>query len=121
MISTVLDMGKRVVVLGDPPELGFKPRSKYARDLMLGRFDEENYNIFVNEPLNQILADYISTLANDQVNYVNVLDELCPNQKCRLINNNKMLYTDGDHLSIYGAQELSPLLVQILALRAITN
>ena len=116
MISTVLDMGKRVVVLGDPPELGFKPRTKYARDIMLGRFDEDNYNIVVDEPINEILMNYISMLENDRVTYVNVLDGLCLNQKCPLMDSDKMmLFIDGDHLSIYGAQKITPLLIQILA------
>lgn len=110
---------KNVIFVLDNPELGFDPKScTDSRPLRLTNhiktpcaiprkdFDERNREY--RNLVMSILKDYPSVKVFDAA------AQLCDEQQCFAMKENKMLYRDDDHLSLDGARLISAKLVKLL-------
>ncbi len=113
-VDDLLAAGKRVVILGDPPDLGFNPRAAYARRLHLGLTLPPRFEVAADPGIGEILRQFAASHPSDGVRYVDLVDAVCPGGVCNPIRDNELLYRDGDHLSRHGAELLYGLILDVL-------
>lgn len=115
----VLTKTKNVIFVLDNPELGFDPKScTDSRPLRLTnhiktpcaipRKDFNERNREYRNLVMSILKDYPSVKVFDAA------AQLCDEQQCFAMKENKILYRDDDHLSLDGARLISAKLVKLL-------
>jgi peptidoglycan/LPS O-acetylase OafA/YrhL len=122
-ISMLIDSGKKVVFLWDVPNLGFTGRSCLPRSGLGSDWKPENCVISKLEvdqqfkPFEESLRLTLSKFPS--VHQVKLTDGLCDSEKCLGATKSRLLYTDDDHLSIYGSrfliENLAPKLEKILS------
>ena len=109
-INELLTLNKRVVLVSQVPEVGYNVETVYFVTQRTGRN--------LNEAISPSIEDYkarnsrvkklFDTLHSERVIVVKPWELLCDDHKCSVINDNKLLYKDDDHLSTYGAKHISP-------------
>ena len=107
-IQTLLDAGKTVVFLWDVPNLGFTGRSCLPRtgkgedwkpeNCVISRKNADKQLKNFSEKLNQTLAKF------PNVKQVHLYEGLCDSERCLGATDEHLLYTDDDHLSIFGSK-----------------
>ncbi len=109
-LAALRDAGKRIVVVGPVPEIGFDVPTTLARNLWFKRgFEIEpgREAFFTRQRL------VLDTLQDLQRQSMFVLLQphqvLCDTARCKTGSNDRALYVDDNHLSITGAAMLRPL------------
>jgi len=110
-INALQRTGKRIVVIGPIPEVGFDVPTTMARNLWFDR------DVSI-EPTVAAFLDrqrfVLETLTAAQARYgfelVQPYRSLCDSQRCRIGTRDRPYYADDNHLSMSGALTLKPLL-----------
>jgi peptidoglycan/LPS O-acetylase OafA/YrhL len=108
--------GAEVVLVGPVPELGFNAAVVYARALAYGRTLPEGparTDFLARQALP--LATLARLAGGAGVRLLRLDGALCPGERCRIAEGGRILYFDDDHLSLDGAEFLSPLFDPVLA------
>ena len=108
-------------IIQDIPEIGSQfgksVTSHFVRQAWLGNGSSAELTFETgSDPFDQEFDDMISSLTSIQ-QYIQVTPSLCFNGKCPLKSNGKLVYSDGDHLSKYGASLLAPTFTGYFATR----
>ena len=109
MINKLLNMNKKVIYVMDVPRLKYHPRTCLQRlPLRTQLHSDCHYTTldYKNERKN-----YMNEIIKLKKKYPNlaVVDPLnifCDNKNCKLLYNNKSLYYDLTHISVYGSKLL---------------
>jgi len=119
-------LNKKVIFVIDAPELGFSPRFchvnnyslsifgksfkyRYGKeDCFVSRKDFDDRNDRYREMIYRILKDY-PTIA-----FFDPTEIFCDDRKCHGIKENKVLYTDFDHISLEGSKLIAKQLIPII-------
>lgn len=119
-LGRLLAAGKRVVVVLDPPELGFNPRSCFDFDTALvhkpaktvpcavSRERVEARNREYRALLNRVFADFPSVEVFDPLPY------FCDDEYCRAMKDDRILYRDQHHLSLQGSKYFTRAMIEAL-------
>ena len=106
-VRRLTEMGLHVVILGGVPEIGWDVPRRIAHainhDQELPRPPSIDSLAERHSEANRILADISST--NPNVTFVTISPLLCT-PECQVLDGTKPIYTDDDHLSKHGAQEV---------------
>ena len=103
------------VIIQDIPEIGSQfgksVANHFVRDTWLGNSTNKvlmfaTKNQSFDREFDEMVASYAP-----HPQYIEVQSVLCSNGHCPLLSNGKLVYSDGDHLSEYGASMLAPLFV----------
>jgi peptidoglycan/LPS O-acetylase OafA/YrhL len=114
-VEKIRDSGRRVVILGPFPELGFNLTAEMTKALMQGKpADFTIERSMFNERQKEVLPFLarLGTLQGVEVLYPH--DMLCNDSTCRTQLDGKALYVDDDHLSPTGAAFIGPLIEKAL-------
>lgn len=120
-IARLLAKNKQIVFVLDVPELGFDPKSclesrpllrltkvKVRSPCAVSRRDFDKRNQEYRELVLSVLKDFPT------VHIFDAAASLCDTQWCWAMKDGKMLYRDGDHLSVQGSLYISKKLVKSL-------
>lgn len=109
-VEDILSTGRRVVIIGPVPEVGWNVPRLLARNEMLGgmfelpELTETDFDLRAGSTeriLSQIAAGY------DAVEYLRLSDLFCADGVCSLVNQDNIpIYRDDDHISRETAQSL---------------
>lgn len=110
-LARLLNDGKKVFIILDNPELGFNPQ--LCSDLPLIRQTKLTCAIPRAE-VDARNADYREIMREAQSKYpnINLIDTFkvfCDDSLCYARKNDRMLYRDNNHLTVFGSKELAPL------------
>ena len=115
-IAKLAQQGTRVVLVMDVPEMGRDVPEALARAKMTG------LSLDIAPPLaytqrRQALSRQILTLSAEESGsfLVDPMKALCDSEKCHAMADGKVLYKDGDHLSLQGAKFLAPVFQPIFS------
>lgn len=106
--------GHRVVVVGPIPEIGRRVPETLARDHMLGASQDIGPTLAAFEARNKFVLGYFQAHADD-AEYVYPHRLLCSPTRCAVAREGKPLYSDDNHLSRFGAQNMRPLFEPLFA------
>lgn len=109
-VARLAELGKKVVIVAGVPEIGahvpsFMARVKYFRRNLSISVTHKDYNLRnkeFNDLLEQISAKY-------SVKIVYPDDLFCVPDLCKVVQDDKLLYLDDDHLSPAGARLVAPM------------
>jgi peptidoglycan/LPS O-acetylase OafA/YrhL len=113
-------LGSRsVYLLQDIPEVGSQfgksVSNTFVRQNWLGTNQQKEYFFHDRaEEYDQAFARVRSALPQQSFHFLEVKPILCKAGQCPLLINEKLVYSDGDHLSHYGASLLAPLFSPLL-------
>ncbi len=113
----ILD-GYRLSIIEDIPEIGAQfgkaVANHFIRQAWLRGGVQSQY-VFIDEidSYDQKLSNALAILPAHW-DYIEVKPRLCDDQKCPILIDGKLVYSDGDHLSQYGASLLAPVFRQAL-------
>ncbi len=93
-LNLLKDLQYRVVLIDSVPEPGFPVPEWIVRSKILGK----NMESFISK--NHSIESY---LTSDEINLVKPEKLLCKNNKCEMILAQEVLYFDGNHLTVKGA------------------
>jgi peptidoglycan/LPS O-acetylase OafA/YrhL len=118
-LAALRDAGKRVVVVGPVPEVGFDVPTTLARTLWFERsfpIDPERGAFLARQ---QVVLDTLQDLQR-RSDFVLIQPHqlLCDAARCRTGTGDHSLYVDDNHLSITGATLLRPLFEPVFAMKA---
>ncbi|HEX3809437.1 MAG TPA: acyltransferase family protein [Rhizomicrobium sp.] len=113
-VSTLRKAGKKVILVGSVPEIGYPVPAVMARRSLAGK----------HSPLVQALSVYMARqhfvfYAFDEMQrdygakIIYPHKVLCETGSCRVAVNGKPLYRDEHHLSVFGAMQLTPILAGV--------
>lgn len=109
-VEKLLDMNRRVVIVTGIPEVGYDVPSAYAIASRTGR----DVNAIIAPTLQEYLdrnLDASKTIFDIAGNYpvliVDPSQALCDGERCAVVVNERPLYRDDDHLSVFGARYIS--------------
>ena len=107
-IDELINMGREVVLVSPVPEIGYHVPSAYFVAVRTGRDISDIIAPTLEEfrTRNEVVFNVLSELSenNIHVRIVNPSEILCDELVCLIINDNKPLYNDDDHLSTVGGQ-----------------
>src|SRR5258706_216224 len=109
-VNKLLEMGRKVVIVTQVPEIGYYVPSAFSIAQRTGRDANKIIAPSLNEYIdrNMIVTTVVESLAkNDDVQIVDPWKALCNEKNCLVASEGQPLYLDDDHLSIFGAQEIS--------------
>ncbi len=103
------------VIIQDIPEIGSQfgksVANHFIRDTWLGNSAKKELMFATkNQSFDQEFDEMVASYA-PHPQYIKVQSVLCSNGSCPLLSNGKLVYSDGDHLSEYGASLLAPMFV----------
>jgi peptidoglycan/LPS O-acetylase OafA/YrhL len=110
-INELEKYGKKIVIFIDTPALEETAERCQPRSLMLREIfnpypkfchDIETHNLRDQTSYRKVISKLKQK--NPDVFFFDPQDALCPNGKCMLFSDGKLLYGDWNHLSIYGSQ-----------------
>ena len=109
MITKLLNMDKKVIYVMDVPQLKYHPRTCLQRLPLLSQSNSECH--YTTLDYENERKDYVNEVIKLKKKYpslvvVDPLNIFCDNKNCKLLYNNKSLYYDLDHISIYGSKLL---------------
>jgi hypothetical protein len=110
IIQLVVQSGKKVVFVVDPPELGFNPKSCIKRPFSISKKDIHDCTIN-KELVDARQKEYRELIVQMKERIPSLLiydptPAFCDEKKCYAKDVNNILYVDGDHLSEHGAKLL---------------
>ena len=117
-VNKLLALNKRVVLVSQVPEVGYNVETVYFVTQRTGR----NLNEIISPSIedyktrNNRVKKMFDTLDSERVIVVKPWEILCDDRGCSVINDNKLLYKDDDHLSTYGAKKISPVFDVVFSL-----
>ena len=112
--ETLRANGKKVVIVGQVPEIGVDVPTTLAKRRMRG----------LPEDIGPMLADFKArnatvlhalTSLEGEVNLVFPHEALCAGSRCEVVREGHPLYIDGTHLHRFGAEMLSPIFERVFA------
>ncbi|SRR5258706_3406358 len=109
-VNKLLEMGRKVVIVTQVPEIGYYVPSAFSIAQRTGRDANKIIAPSLNEYIdrNMIVTTVVESLAkNDDVQIVDPWKALCNEKNCLVASEGQPLYLDDDHLSIFGAQYIS--------------
>lgn len=95
-IEQLIRANKKIVIIEDTPVIEFNPRTTYARNIFLNK--EQNIYGKYKEGVNGIIKDEILKYGNS-ISYMKTEKIICPNNPCKLVKNNELMFRDDDHIS----------------------
>ncbi len=111
--------GRQVFLIQDVPEIGAQfgksVVSLLARQVWThqeaprGQYFDERADVFEEK-----FRELLTRMPNPPV-YIRIRPRLCPDKQCPLQSGNTLIYSDGDHLSRYGASLLEPVFLPYLS------
>jgi len=104
-INLLIKAKKRIVIVGDTPVIEFNPRSTYARNIFLNK--EQDLIGVYKDSVEDIIKDEITVYGN-KVTYLSTKNTICPNNPCKLVKNNILLFRDDDHITRKASAMLAP-------------
>jgi len=109
-IKTLIDMGKKVVIIGPVPEIGHDVPSAYRISMLTGR--DVNYVIAPTIDEYRLrskdVLDIFKRINNKhETTFVRPDIYLCNKEICKVAVDDDVLYRDDDHLSTYGSEYIS--------------
>ena len=110
-VAALRRAGKRIVVIGPIPEVGFDVPTTMARNAWFGRdvVIEPTVAAFLDRQ--QFVLDTLTAAqARHGFELVQPYESLCDSQRCSVGTRDRPYYADDNHLSITGALTLKPLL-----------
>lgn len=117
LLSKLSGMGKKVVILGQVPEVGYNVPAAHLAASFSGR----DINQIIAparvefEQRNRALKDFFVTLDRRyEVEIVSIGDFLCGASSCDVTKAGHVLYRDDDHLSTFGSEYIGPVLESAL-------
>lgn len=103
-------IGSQPIFIMDVPEVGYTVPEALARAYMAGRTLEIAPDLGYTEKRQALARDVITGVANSTGAWVvDPMSRICDDRHCKVMENNVVLYQDGDHLSAGGASALAPL------------
>ncbi len=111
--------GREVFLVQDVPEIGSRfgksVSSLLARQIWTGaEIPAGHYFDDSTDRFEARFRDLLTQLPAPPV-YIRIRPQLCPQKKCPLASGDRFIYSDGDHLSRYGASLLEPVFLPYLA------
>lgn len=109
-VDQLIDLGRNVVIVIDVPEIGYHVSSAHSIALRTGRDVNEIIAPTLNEyeTRSQVALSVIREMQKSgQVQTLDPATILCGQQKCIVVFDNKPLYKDYNHLSVFGAYYVS--------------
>lgn len=105
-VKRINDSGRRLYISDDNPFFKIKPYScKYKSLFFSGKCEEDSHSLWGTFSLiNSALEDAIKNVDNARI--LKVMKYFCDTTSCKMAINGKILFKDGDHLSIEGAKYL---------------
>ena len=115
----------KVFLIYPTPELDFDPFNKISNLLTLNKFKKINVENEINN-LGVNYSDYITRSKNSLKMYDKTLNGkiikidptifICKdNNKCNILLDNKILYEDDNHLSLFGSNKVSDIIIKTLS------
>jgi len=103
---------RQVFLVQDIPEIGSQfgksVVSLLARQIWTGQANlARHYYDLRRDSFDQEFRDLIKHVSNPPT-YIKINTSLCHDQRCPLLSGDKLIYSDGDHLSKHGASLLAP-------------
>ncbi len=111
--KALIDAGKKVYIIGDVPGFKIDPTlCKYERKLR--NYTHCSEPIKNNNRRNKKISENLALLAQEinGLNYIEISEALCDNEKCHMNKNGQLLYRDGNHLNINGSKYLGKFAVE---------
>jgi len=110
--------GARAWIVMEAPYVDFDPPNRLARLIARGEHPQTMYGIDVvkERERNAFMRALVAELP---VRVIDPANALCDAQRCLAVAHGKPLYFDDNHLSIYGAARLAPLMAQIFSKRPV--
>ena len=110
-VSTLLAAGKRVWLVGPVPEVGYDvPRYFYLRSLGFARDLEIAPTLAEFDHRQGFVLALMSDLERRYpIGTIWPHERLCGDAGCAIARDGHVLYSDGDHLSVFGAQSIAGL------------
>jgi peptidoglycan/LPS O-acetylase OafA/YrhL len=113
------DAKKNVVVVLDNPSLPFDPTACVARPFRITektngcsfprqKYDQDRAFSYYSEIVRRVVIDF------PNVRVIDLSSQLCDSEKCYVEKGGKVLYSDTNHLSIYGSQYVAPYILKSL-------
>jgi peptidoglycan/LPS O-acetylase OafA/YrhL len=109
-VETLKDLGSSVLLMGQVPEMKVSVPRCVLLNRYLGLADDKCLLISRDEVetrqrnVNRVLRDIAA--ANEKTAVFWPLPQMCDAEQCYAIRDGRLLYADGDHLSLYGALSL---------------
>jgi hypothetical protein len=102
-INALASTGKKVYYITENPELNKNPKSCLTRVGFL-KLDASKCQPLKQDVLSRQYeyAKRVKKLSN--VDVIDVIDIFCPEDRCQVLKDEQLLYSDDDHLSIYGSE-----------------
>lgn len=113
-VDALRKLGRKVVLVGPVPEIGWPVPLVLAREKITGkpRRTVPSRKDYLHRQ--RIVLPLFARLAqNDGVRALYPGKDLCDGPRCTVIKNGIPLYRDQHHLSVYGAKQLDPLFARI--------
>ena len=109
-VNKLLEMGRKVVIVTQVPEIGYDVPSAFSIAMRTGR----NLNNVIAPSLDEyndrniIVTSVIETIAEkSNIMIVDPSKALCMDERCLIVSDERPLYRDDDHLSTFGAQYIA--------------
>lgn len=109
-VNKLLEMGRKVVIVTEVPEIGYDVPSAFSIAQRTGRDLNKIIAPSLNEYIDRnliVTAVVASAAKNDNVQIVEPWKVLCNKKNCLVVSEGQALYRDDDHLSTFGAQYIS--------------
>lgn len=112
-VATLTQAGKRVVLVASVPEVGFPVPVYLARAKMADPRAKLTTSVAVYRERQQFVLWAFAKM-HERYGAQIVYPErvLCPHEACLVALNGRPLYRDAHHLSVFGAEQLAPLLAE---------
>ena len=108
MSNSLKYLGKftNVVLIGPSPEM--RDKSYLEPRALFGKYHKPKKLINIKEMNQEILKsiNFFSNVSVERLTIINVLDKFCRKDQCKIIEDNRSLYFDYNHVSEYGASKI---------------
>lgn len=98
LVGALVASGRKVIIVGGVPEIGFDLPFDYAKHLVFETPFSASEKV-TYDPAKPALIDIANQFAKDEVFFVDLEKHICPDLQCQLIRNGKPIYRDGDHIT----------------------
>ena len=116
LLERMVSRGKKIVVVLDNPELKSSVVKKCisTRRIQLAEpcqseIPADQVDIY-HWQAKQLLLETLKPFMGKGVTVIDISDTLCSKGKCSVMMDNKLLYIDNNHLSLYGSEVVWPLI-----------
>jgi hypothetical protein len=117
MVQRLRAMRRDVVLVGAVPEVGYDVPAAYAIAARTGR-DLNNLiaptRVEYETRISDVRRSFDRLRHAYPIRVVNVAANLCDTLACHVVESNRILYRDDDHLSTSGSRSLAPLFYKIV-------